>query len=278
MAKGKLYIVSTPIGNLKDITKRAIEVLSNVDLIACEDTRITENLLKLLGISKNNLFSYHKHKENIRGEKLIKLLEDGKDIALVSDAGTPNISDPGIGILREAYKKNIEVIPIPGPSSLCVAISISPFTGEYTFTSFLPKGNKKKEFLSEKLQKKENLIFMESPKRVRHTLKIISEISPDREILCLRELTKIYEEIILSSSKKLFELFDKRNNIKGEFIFVVKGKEEDKEKKLSHKKLFEKYNLLKKEGFSHSESVKIISLIMDIKKNELYKLLLKGDR
>ncbi len=276
MEKGKLYIVSTPIGNLKDITKRALDVLSKADIIASEDTRTTGNLLKLLGIYDKILFSYYKHKEDIKGKKLIEILESGKNVALVSDAGTPNISDPGIGILKEAYKRDIKIVPIPGPSSLCTAISVSPFSGNYLFVSFPPKGRKKIQFFKEKIRGYDNLIFMESPKRVLDTLNILSQISPERELLCLKELTKMYEEIILDRCDKIYEIFKNRENIKGEFIFILKGKEECEN--ISMEKIFEKFEILKKEGYSHKESVKIISLLMDVSRNKLYKLLLKDKK
>ena len=275
MEKGKLYIVATPIGNLKDISDRARETLKKVDIIACEDTRITKKLLNFLDIKGKTLISYYTHKEREKGEKLISYLKEGKDVALVSDAGTPNISDPGRGILKEAFLENIKIIPIPGPSSLCAAISISPFEGDYLFLSFIKeKGKKLEKFLMKHSEKKENLIFFQSPSRVKETLKILSEITPSRKLLCIRELTKIFEEITLDECIKVYEIFKNRKEIKGEFTFILRGKEDSTNLNPKSEEILEKFKKLKEEGYSLKESAKILSIFFETGKNKIYEILI----
>jgi len=218
-----LYIVSTPIGNLNDITFRAIEILKKVDLILCEDTRETLKLLNHYDI-KNHLLSYYKDNEYKRIGKVIEMLKEGKEIALVCDRGTPGISDASFLLVREAYKNNIKVIPIPGPSSLTSAISVSALpSSQFTFYGFLPKGeNKKRKLMESLIEREETLIFFESVHRINETLKIIKDVFQNREMTVCRELTKKFEEIKYGSVEEVVGYFLSKKN-KGEFVILIKG-------------------------------------------------------
>jgi len=220
-----LYIVSTPIGNLEDITLRAIKVMKKVDLILCEDTRETLKLLNHYCI-KQKLLSYYKDNEYKRINKIIEMLKGGKEIALVCDRGTPGISDPAFLLVRQAYKNNIKVVPIPGPSSLTSAISVSGLpSSQFSFYGFLPKGKIKKKKLMESLfEKEETLIFFESVYRINETLKIIKDVFKNREMTICRELTKKFEEIKYGKVEEVVDYFLNINN-KGEFVILIKGRD-----------------------------------------------------
>lgn len=219
-----LYIVATPIGNISDITLRAIETLKNVDLILCEDTRETLKLLNHYGIKKPVL-SYYREIEKKRIGKVIEMLKNGKEIALVCDRGTPGVSDPAYLLVREAYKNSIKVIPIPGPSALTASISVSGIPcNKFTFYGFLPKGrNRKIKFFKEVLEKEETIIFFESPHRIKETLEILNEYFSEKEICVCRELTKKFEEIKTGKVKEVVEYFLK-GTLKGEFVLILRGK------------------------------------------------------
>ena len=216
---GNLYMVATPIGNLDDITIRAIKVLNNVDIIAAEDTRHTLKLLNHLNIKKN-LISYYKETEKIKAPILIDKLLEGKNIALVSDAGTPGISDPGEEIVKEAIENNIKIIPIPGPSAFINAMICSGLsTREFTFVGFLPGNNKeKKDKLEELKNENRTLIFYEAPHKMKNTLEIMLEILGDRKIVLARELTKIHENFYRGKISELISEFDEQ---KGEYIILL---------------------------------------------------------
>jgi len=195
--KSKLYLVSTPIGNLKDITLRAIDVLSSVEIIACEDTRKTGLLLQKLEIkTKPQLLSYYEENEQGRIPQIIGFLKQNKSVALVSNAGTPTISDPGYKLVRECLRQEIAVESIPGPSSILTALTLSGLpTDKFLFLGFLPKKEGKRKTILESLPKKTTIIFFESPFRLLKTLKELKEIFGDIDIVICRELTKIFEEI-----------------------------------------------------------------------------------
>lgn len=218
-----LYIVATPIGNLKDITLRAIEVLKSSDLIACEDTRHTKILTRHYGIDKP-LVSYYEYNKLSRGEYLIKLLKEGKNIALVSDAGTPGISDPGSHIIKLAIENNIPLTYIPGPTAFIGALVLSGLpTHKFIFEGFLPaKSGARKNKLKELKGEKRTLIFYESPHRLIKTLQDILEVLGDREIALVRELTKKFEEIVRGKASEVFNFFQAKR-IRGEFILILPG-------------------------------------------------------
>ncbi len=218
-----LYIVATPIGNLNDITFRAVEVLKNVDVVLCEDTRETLKLLNHLGIKKR-LVSYYRDNERVRLKEAISMLGEGKEIALVCDRGTPGISDPAYLLVREALKKGISVIPVPGPSALVASLSVCGLPADRVcFCGFLPrKEGKKRKFLESLKERDETVVFYESVHRVNETLEIMNEIFPEREMTICRELTKKFEEIRTGTVRKIFLEYRERD-IKGEFVVVVKG-------------------------------------------------------
>ena len=195
---GKLYIVATPIGNLKDITLRAIEILKEVDIIACEDTRVAKKLLNHLGIKNKNLISYYEQVEDKVSEKLIKKLKEGKNIALISDAGTPTISDPGYRLIKKAIDLGIEIISIPGAFAGIVALTVSGLpTDKFIFLGFLPQKDKQKiEILKKYGILNTTLIIYESPHRLIKTLKVLKNIFGNCEIVLAKELTKIHETIL----------------------------------------------------------------------------------
>ena len=191
---GNLYIVATPIGNLEDITLRALRVLKEADLIAAEDTRHTRKLLSHYRIS-TPLVSYHAHNQATRGPELIQRLRQGEKVALVSDAGTPGFSDPGADLVARAWEAGIQVAAIPGPAAAVAALSISGFKGDVTFLGFLPRrGGKRREMLAKLAGEPRVLIFYESPRRLAETLKELAASLGDRQVLVIRELTKLFEE------------------------------------------------------------------------------------
>jgi 16S rRNA (cytidine1402-2'-O)-methyltransferase len=220
---GTLYIVSTPIGNLNDITFRAVEVLKQVDLIACEDTRRTKILLEKFGLAKN-LISYYNYNERQRAEEIIRELKSGKNVALVSDSGTPGISDPGFVLIKRAIEENITVIPIPGPTAfVCALVGSGLPMDEFVFVGFLPHKKGRKTKLKKLSEEERTIILYESPHRLIKTLNEILEIFGDREIAVAKELTKIHEEFFRG---KISEVLKKLtpDKIKGEFVIVISGK------------------------------------------------------
>ena len=221
---GILYIVSTPIGNMEDITLRALRILKEIDLIAAEDTRQTGLLLKYHNIHKP-LTSYFEGNEWKKKEFLLTKLKEGNHIALVSDAGTPGISDPGFRLIQSAIQEGISVIPIPGPSAVVTALSISGLpTDAFLFKGFLPHKSKKRRDLLEQMEEaRETLIFYESPHRISETLKDIYEILGDREMVLTRELTKVYEEILRGKVSEIQHQIGERK-LKGEITLVISGK------------------------------------------------------
>jgi 16S rRNA (cytidine1402-2'-O)-methyltransferase len=223
-----LYIVATPIGNLEDISLRALRILKEVDLILCEDTRVTKKLLDRYQIKKP-LLSYHQHSKLQKIDYIISLLKEGKNLALVSDSGTPGVSDPGNKLVEEVINrigKKVKIIPIPGPSALTCAASVSGFPmDKFLFLGFLPKKKKRKEVLEEIVKSKYPVIFYESPYRILRTLKELKEAmnSEQREtnnIVVARELTKKFETIYRGKIDEVIEEIEK-NTIKGEFVVIL---------------------------------------------------------
>ena len=222
--KGALYVVATPIGNLEDITLRALRILKEVDLIAAEDTRHTGLLLKHFGI-ETPLTSYFQGNELKKKEYILSRLKEGHPVALVSDAGTPGISDPGFRLIQAAIQNQIPVVPIPGPSAVIAALSVSGLpTDAFLFKGFLPhKSKKRRDLLSELEGARETLIFYESPHRITETLQDVFDILGDREIVLTRELTKVYEEIRRGRVSEIRNQIGERK-LKGEITLLISGK------------------------------------------------------
>lgn len=266
---GILYIVATPIGNLEDITLRAIRILKEVDLIAAEDTRHTLKLLNHLEISKP-MISCHRHNEEIRCDNLIKELKSGKNIALVSDAGTPGICDPGEEIIKKSIEENIKVIPIPGACAMINALICSGIdTKEFNFLGFLPLNKKsRKEKIEEIRNSNKTIIIYEAPHKLKNTLNDLSEILEDRNVVLARELTKIHEEFIRG---KVSELIDKAEELKGEMVIIIEGSNKKQENELNNLSLEEHYNFYEKQGFDKKEIIKKIAKDRNVNKNEIYK-------
>ena len=268
---GKLYLVATPIGNLEDITLRALRILKEVDLIAAEDTRHTLGLLNHFEIKKP-LISYYKEIENKKSDVLISKLKEGQNIAIVSDAGTPGISDPGEEIVKKAIEENIEIIPVPGACAFVNALIASGFnTREFSFIGFLSTNKKeRKEKLEEIKNETRTLIFYEAPHKMKSTLENMSEIFGNRRIVLARELTKIHEEFIRSTIDEVLE----NEEYKGEFVILIEGSTESKKdielKNLNELTLDEHYERYEKEGFSKKEIIKMIAKDRNVNKNEIY--------
>jgi len=218
---GTLYLVATPIGNLADITHRAIDVLNNVELIACEDTRHTRKLLQHYGISTKTI-SYHEHNEQERARQLVDLLREGKDVAVVSDAGTPSINDPGFRLVRAAIENGLAVVPVPGPSALISALIAAGLpTDEFFFGGFLPaRSNARRSRLNELRSVPGTLIFYEAPHRLAGTLKDAYEILGEREAVVARELTKLREEIKRGRLSELAEHYS-TEDARGEIVLLI---------------------------------------------------------
>jgi len=221
----KFYVIATPIGNLGDITFRAIETLKNVDLVLCEDTRVTKKLLDKYNINKSTM-SYHAQSKLSKTDKIFELLEEGKNLALVSDAGTPGISDPGallVSQIKNHFGDEVEVIPIPGASALITALSASGLpTHEFTFLGFLPHKKGRETLFKEIAISKRTMVFYESPHRILKTLESLQKFCPDKKVCIARELTKIYEEFKTGSPAELLEYLIKNPvKQKGEFTVIV---------------------------------------------------------
>lgn len=266
---GKLYIVATPIGNLEDITLRAIRVLKEVDLIAAEDTRHTLKLLNHLEISKP-LISYHRHNEDVKTDILIHKLQEGQNIALVSDAGTPGICDPGEEVIKACIECRISVIPIPGACAMVNALIASGIdTKEFIFLGFLPLHKKlRKEKLIEIKNANKTVILYEAPHKLNTTLKDLKEILGNRQVVLAREITKIHEEYIRGT---IDEILAKSETLKGEMILVIEKNESMIENNLfGDLSLEEHYLVYENQGLEKKEIIKKIAKDRNVSKNEIY--------
>lgn len=266
---GNLYLVATPIGNLEDITLRAIKVLKEVDIIAAEDTRHTLKLLNHLEIKKP-LISYHRHNEEIKTTVLIDKLLEGKNIALVTDAGTPAISDPGEEVVKKAIENDIKIIPIPGACALINALIVSGFdTKQFSFYGFLPinKKNRKAKF-DELIKEKNTIILYEAPHKLLNTLKDISKYLGNVNIVLAKEITKIHEAFIRG---KIKDIIHNTENIKGEFIIIIEPIEVEDKYLMDELTVDELYVKYEKQGLEKKEIIKRIAKDKCVNKNEIYK-------
>lgn len=271
---GILYLCATPIGNLGDISARCLEAFENADLIACEDTRRTVQLLNHFGIKKQ-LTSYHEHNKREKGEVIVNLLKEGKNVVLVSDAGTPAISDPGEDLVKLCIENDLQVTPIPGCVAGINALIVSGLpTRRFAFEGFLSVNKRhRKEHLESVKNDTHTLIFYEAPHKLPYTLADMLEILGDRRIALCRELTKIHEEIIRTTLSEAQNLYTE-NSPKGEFVIVIEGaKEPEKEEawweELSVNEHVEKYIA---DGVDSKEAVKMVAKDRNLPKREVYNI------
>lgn len=266
MKEFDFYIVPTPIGNLEDITLRAIEVLKSVDLIACEDSRVTQKLLNHFNI-KTKCVSYHKYNEKERISQIVEFLEGGGKMALVSDAGTPLICDPGSVIVKELTEKGFSITSLPGANAVVTFLSrVSRVDEKFSFVGFLPKTqiqieNIAKDYINE------DFVFYESPNRIINTLKIIQNIRPDAKVAIGRELTKVFEEVVIDKIENVIKYFEE-NISKGEFVVMIFRSEKNYE----DNEIENKIKLLQDKGFSAKDISVILSELYGFNKNKIYKL------
>lgn len=268
---GILYLVATPIGNLEDITLRAINVLKEVDLVAAEDNRQTLKLLNHLKISKP-LITYHRHNEEIVGPKIIEKILEGQNIAVCTDAGTPGISDPGETVTKLAIENNIQVVPIPGACALINALIASGLdTKEFSFYGFLPLNHKlRKAKFNEMINDQKTIIFYEAPHRLKDSLSDILEYFGDRKIVVAKELTKIHENFYRGKVSEIKEIFANIKDVKGEFIILIEGIKIEKENELNLLSLEEHYDFYAKQGLEKKDIIKKIAKDRGVNKNEIY--------
>lgn len=276
---GILYVVSVPIGNNKDITINAIETLKSVDIIACEDTRTSGLLLKEYNIN-NKLVSYHKFNENNKSDFLITELLSGKNIAIISDAGTPCINDPGSYIVAKAIQNNIEIIPVCGASAVITALSISGFTiSTFEFLGFFPRVNKEVQLLFESIKTSDAKLFVlyESPKRIKKTLELIIDNLDNPFVCVFNDLTKKYQRVYRGECKKVLEeLSNNPNSEKGEYVFIIE-KINDK-KKINNEEISLEASLVNtmiKNNCSLKDAIKKLNEESSFNKNEIYNASLK---
>ena len=271
---GQINIVSTPIGNLKDITLRAIETLKSVDLILAEDTRVAKKLLNHFSIN-NRLESFNDKNEPLKNENLIKKLKEGKNIAIISDAGTPLINDPGFKLIRFARKENIKVTPIPGCTAVIAGLSASGIsTDKFTFLGFLPRTKiKRRKNLSQLVHKQETLIFFESVHRIESTIIDMKELfGTERKAVLCKEITKIHESFIGNNFLDITDYIkEHQDKLKGEFTIIIEG---NREKTIDLKKIDNILDILQSE-ISSKDAVKICSIITGYTKSIIYKRLLE---
>ena len=273
---GKLYLVPTPIGNLKDITLRALEVLQNVDIIAAEDTRQSLKLLNHFNIKKT-LISYHQHNEQGKSENIIDQIKEGKNIAIISDAGSPGISDPGSVIVQKCIEQNIKFEVLPGATAITTALVYSGLdTTKFIFRGFLPRENKdRKPIIDDLINRSETLIFYEAPHRLLSTLEFLYENIGNRKISMCRELTKMYEEIIRLTLEQAIEYY-KEKAPRGEYVLVIEGKskediEKDEKAKWDTLTIEEHIEKYMNEGINKKDAMKKVAKDRGMSKSEIYK-------
>jgi 16S rRNA (cytidine1402-2'-O)-methyltransferase len=277
-SKTALYLVATPIGNLEDITLRALRTLKEVDLIACEDTRQTQKLLSHYGIEKRTI-SYHEHNELTRAAELIVQLEQGTSIALVSDAGMPGISDPGYRLVSLAIRHHIPVVPIPGASAFLAALVASGLpTDSFHFSGFLPEKSGKRRAVLERVKASPRTqIFYEAPHRIVESLEdVVAVLGPERHVVVAREVTKIYEEFLRGTADEVLENLKQRDDIRGEITLLIGKAEEGTMPAVTPKNIRQRmHDLMQADGLDEKEAMKRLAKEMGVSKSEVYRELQK---
>jgi 16S rRNA (cytidine1402-2'-O)-methyltransferase len=268
---GRLYVVSTPIGNLEDITYRAVRILKEADWIACEDTRTTGRLLDHYGIQTRTI-SYHEHNETERAAELIERIAQGETGALVSDAGTPLLSDPGYRLVHSAAQAGIRIEPLPGPSALLAGLVISGLpTDQFHFGGFLPpKQGQRRRLLESLADEAATLIFYEAPHRILEALEDVAEVLGDRHMVVARELTKVYEEVLRGKAVEIAAVLSARDSIRGEFVILI-GK--SLAPVVDDVPVEEMIQALMAAGVERMDAMKTVARERGLSKREVYKLL-----
>jgi 16S rRNA (cytidine1402-2'-O)-methyltransferase len=272
-----LFVVATPLGHLGDVSSRALEVLRQVTLVACEDTRRTAHLLAAHGITTPRT-SFFEHNERWKGERILAVLRDGKDVALVSDAGTPGVSDPGFRLVRDARAEGLPVLPVPGPSAALAALSVSGLpTDRFFFVGFLPaKASARRRDLEELSRVEATLVLFESPVRILAVLSDLAAAWGDREAFLAREMTKVHEEYVRGRLLEIRGLLVDRTSIKGEIVLVVAGASPATEAEPTES-LESLYARLVAEGKTRREAVKEAARRLGLPAREVYRRILKGE-
>lgn len=273
MAQGKLYIVSTPIGNLEDISARAARILAEVDCIAAEDTRHTAQLLNSLGI-KNRLMSFHEYSRRERAQELVDMLLAGQNIALVTDAGTPIVSDPGEQLTKLAAEQGIEILSVPGACAAIAALTVSALdAGKFVFEGFLPRDRTRAQALQTAVSHPYTTILYESPHQLRKTLQELAEICPDRPLAVCKELTKVYESVFRGTVGQLTEQSESWE-IRGEYILVLGGAPAE-HREVEDTQILEAAQDYLAEGLRNKEVARKVAEQLGVGKNRVYQLLLE---
>ncbi|MBR5528003.1 MAG: 16S rRNA (cytidine(1402)-2'-O)-methyltransferase [Clostridia bacterium] len=273
MEAGALYVVATPIGNLSDITERALKVLSEVDFIAAEDTRVSGLLLSRFDIRKN-IVNYFEHNKKSAGEKIIEELRSGCSCALVTDAGTPAISDPGTELCHAARCAGIKVIPVPGACAAITALCASGFDSRrFIFEGFLPQDSEKEQVLTSLKNEKRTVIFYEAPHRLKKTLSELYEALDDRRICLCRELTKINEEFIITTLSEAIALYNEKEP-RGEYVLVLGGAEASEEVFWANLSVEQHVDFYTEKGLSKMDAIKACAKDRGVAKNVIYKQML----
>lgn len=272
---GTLYICATPIGNLQDITLRVLDTLKTVDLVACEDTRKTLQLLNHFAITKP-VTSYFEHNKQVKGDKIINALLEGKNVALVSDAGMPGVSDPGWDLIQQCLAEDIPFTVLPGAVAAVTGLVLSGLpTQRFSFEGFVPRNKKeRRSFLQNLAEETRTMIFYESPHRLEETLAAMDEIFGTRQMAVARELTKKFEEVRRGTPAELLAHFQ-ANEIRGEFVLIVEGKEPAEEATKDISWALERVNQLTAEGLSQKEAIKQAAKEAGLPKREVYNLIVK---
>jgi 16S rRNA (cytidine1402-2'-O)-methyltransferase len=273
---GTLYVVATPLGHLEDMTLRALRVLREVSLVACEDTRRTGTLLRAHGIATSTT-SYFEHNERWKGERILEALRGGRDVALVSDAGTPGISDPGYRLVREARDEGLPVVPVPGPSAAIAALSVSGLpTDRFLFVGFLPpRSGARRRALEELACERSTLVFHESPVRVLHALADMVGLLGDRDAFLCREATKVHEEYVRAPLSAILASLAARESVKGEIVLVVAGAPEAAP--AAGREPVPLYRELAAEGRTRREAVKEAARRLGLRAREVYRLVQEAE-
>ena len=276
MSYGTLYLCATPIGNLQDITLRVLETLKTVDLIACEDTRKTLQLLNHFSISKP-VTSYYEHNKMVKGDVLLQQLKEGKNIALVSDAGMPGISDPGYDLVQQCLEEDIPFTVLPGAVAAVTGLVLSGLpTQRFAFEGFIPRVKKERlQFFQNLQQEERTMIFYESPHRLENTLKTMAEVFPDRPMAAARELTKKFEEIVRGTPSEVLAHFAEQG-IRGEFVLLLHGAEPAQPEERDINWAVARTAQLEQEGIAQKDAIKQAAKEAGLSKRDVYNFIVQN--